>query len=153
MVFQSSASDLVAGDYNDRADLFVLHLGSMDTDGDGLDDDWEMAYFDNLDHDGTADTDYDTQTDAEEFRAGTDPTNGDSVLQVLTITSPRSDQTTILWYAVPGRAYRVQYKNSVTDPEWTDLPSIVTATSTTGSATDLTAGAEAHRYYRVLLAP
>ncbi len=153
LVFQSSASDLVAGDYNDHADLFVLHLGSMDTDGDGLDDDWEMAYFDNLDHDGTADSDHDGQTDAEEFRAGTDPTNGDSVLQVLTITSPGSDHMTILWYAVPGRAYRVQYKNSVTDPEWTDLPGIVTATSTTGSATDLTAGAEAHRYYRVLLAP
>src|SRR5206468_942809 len=45
VAFQSFASDLVPGDYNQTRDIFVVHLGGADSDGDGLDDDWEMAYF------------------------------------------------------------------------------------------------------------
>ena len=68
-----TASDLVDGDYNDAADVFVLHLGGPDTDGDGLEDDWEMAYFNTLTRDGSGDYDGDGLTDKEELVAGTDP--------------------------------------------------------------------------------
>ena len=35
-------SDLVAGDYNDKRDLFVVTLGGVDSEPDGMDDDWEI---------------------------------------------------------------------------------------------------------------
>ena len=101
VVFQSFASDLIPHDYNGTRDVFVLQLGGQDTDADGLDDDWEIAYFKNLDHDGAGDFDSDGSTNGEEFRAGTDPTNEGSVLQVLTVTAPGSGSTTVLWSAVP----------------------------------------------------
>ncbi len=153
VVFQSFASDLVPNDYNGMRDVFVLQLGGADTDGDGLDDDWELAYFETLDRDGSGDFDHDGATDGDEFRAGTDPRNDGSVLRVMTITSPGSGSTTVLWSAVPGRSYRVQFKDEVTEAQWTDWGEVVTASSSTGAAVDLAAPATGHRFYRVLLVP
>src|SRR5205823_2741895 len=52
VVFQSLASDLVEGDYTEKRDVFVVKIGSPDTDHDGMDDDWEVAYFGDLSRDG-----------------------------------------------------------------------------------------------------
>src|SRR5439155_22178261 len=84
--FQSFASDLVPGDFNQTRDIFALKLAGQDSDGDGMDDDWEMAYFNTLARDGRGDFDNDGQTDFQEFRAGTNPANDNSVLRVLTLT-------------------------------------------------------------------
>src|SRR6266581_44881 len=45
VIFESFASDLAANDFNETKDIFLLRLGHNDSDNDGLDDDWEMAYF------------------------------------------------------------------------------------------------------------
>lgn len=45
-----------------------------DTDGDGLDDAWELLYFGNLDQDGEGDYDGDGVSNAAEYLADTDPT-------------------------------------------------------------------------------
>src|SRR5207244_9334622 len=127
--FQSFASDLIAGDFNERRDIFVLHLGGTDSDGDGLDDDWEMTYFGDLSRDGRGDFDRDGQTDREEFLAGTNPTNDASLLRVLTLMGLNGGSARLLWSAVPGRTYRVQFKDSVSDPQWTDLSGDITATT------------------------
>ena len=66
-------------------DLVVTDLRMPD--GDGLDDDWEVAYFNDLSRDGAGDFDGDGANDADEFRAGTDPTNTGSVLRVISITT------------------------------------------------------------------
>ena len=86
LLFESVASDLVDGDFNEGADVFVLRLGGRDRDGDGLDDDWEAAYFGNLDRDGSGDFDADGSTDAVEHGLATDPTNAGSVFQVLQLS-------------------------------------------------------------------
>jgi len=153
VVFQSFASDLVAGDYNDHRDIFVLRLGAPDTDGDGLDDDWEMTYFSDLTRDGAGDFDSDGQTDRDEFLAGTNPTNYTSLLRVMTLTSSSGGNKTILWSAVAGRTYRAQFKNRVDDPQWTDLPTDVTATSSTAAVLDTTASGQTERFYRVVRLP
>src|SRR6185369_15158277 len=130
VVFQSFANDLIAGDFNDRRDIFVLRLGGADSDGDGLDDDWEMTYFGDISRDGSGDFDHDGQSDRDEFLAGTNPTSDASLLRVLTLTSLNGGNTTILWNSAPGRTYRVQFKNNVDDPQWSDLPGVVSATTT-----------------------
>ncbi len=153
VVFQSFASDLVAGDFNDRRDVFVLKLGGIDSDHDGMDDDWEMAYFGTLARDGTGDFDGDGLTDLQEFLAGTDPTNRGSVLRVMTLTSVNGGGTAILWSAVAGRTYRVQFKDNVEEGSWTDVPGDVVAVTTTGSKVDTIPAGAGRRFYRVLLVP
>jgi Tol biopolymer transport system component len=148
VVFQSFANDLVSGDYNDRRDVFVLRLAADDSDGDGLPDDWELAYFDTLDRDGRGDFDGDGHTDREEYLAGTDPTNRGSVLTVLTLQGAGTGAVTVLWASVPGRLYRVQFKDSL-QAAWDELAGDVAPATATGSKLDDTAGAAAHRFYRV----
>ena len=123
VAFQSFASDLVEGDYNDRSDIFVLKLGVGDSDNDGMDDDWEVAHFGDLSRDGAGDQDGDGQSDLQEFLAGTNPTNGGSILRVLTITPMGGGSTTVVWSAVVGRNYVVQYKDSL-DGSWTNASGV-----------------------------
>jgi hypothetical protein len=52
VAFQSFASDLVDGDYNEHRDIFVVKLGAGDSDNDGIDNNWEVAYFGDLSRDG-----------------------------------------------------------------------------------------------------
>ncbi len=155
VAFLSWATDLAPGDRNRAADVFVLRLGSgpaADSDEDGLPDDWEVAYFNSLARDGSGDWDGDGATDRAEYLAGTDPTNAGSVFRVVALTSAGGTEVTVVWSAVPGRTYRVQFKDAVEAP-WTDLPGEVTATGDTASKTDTTAGASLARFYRAVLVP
>jgi hypothetical protein len=152
VIFQSYASDLVENDFNSNRDIFVLRLGAGDSDGDGLEDDWELAYFGTLGRDGSGDFDGDGHTDRQEFSAGTDPTNRGSILRALTLTS-FNGATTILWSASPGRTYQVQFKDDLNHGEWTDLAGLVTAHGSTASAVDPFNGTTAQKYYRITLVP
>jgi len=59
----------------------------LDSDGDGLPDSWELAYFGNLNQTATGDFDGDGVSNLQEFLDGTDPTDTNSVLYVLAILS------------------------------------------------------------------
>jgi hypothetical protein len=118
-----------------------------------MDDECEVAYFGDLARDGTGDFDGDRMTDRQEFFAGTDPINSGSVLRLFKLTSLNGGSTTILWTAVPGRRYRVQYKDNVSTPAWMEFPGTVTATTTTGLFTDGSTSVFAQRIYRVTTAP
>jgi Tol biopolymer transport system component len=152
VVFQSLASDLVEGDYNMKRDLFVLKLSAGDTDDDGMDDDWEIVYFSTLDRDGTGDFDNDGVTDKDEFLAGTSPANNTSVFRALTVTPAAGGPTTILWPSAVGCRYMVQFKNSVSDPTWTNFNAIIPGTGGTASYVDTeTTFSPNQRFYRVVL--
>ena len=55
---------------------------------------------------------------------------------------------TLSWNAISGRTYRVQYKETFSDPAWLPLGSDFPAVSVTATAMDLIS-ASAHRFYRV----
>jgi len=150
VLFESFASDLLTADLNQTKDVFLLHLSTPDSDGDGMDDDWEVTYFGNLSRDGKGDADEDGIGDLDEFKAGTNPVNDGSVLRVITLESLLTGATTVYWNAVAGRTYVVQYKDDLAT-DWTNLPASVTSGSTTASTQDPTAPAAAQRFYRVLL--
>jgi hypothetical protein len=57
---------------------------------------------------------------------------------------------TITWTSIAGQTYRVQYKNNLDDPTWTDLAPDVTASGSTASTTDTTTS---QRFYRVAALP
>lgn len=150
IVFESFASGLVTNDFNQTKDIFVVRLGLGDSDQDGMDDDWEVTYFNNLSRDGIGDFDQDGATDVSEFRAGTNPTNDASILRALSVASLSAGTSAVIWSAVPGRSYQIQFKNNLADTAWTNLPGTVIATDTTASKLDDTAGS-AYRFYRVML--
>jgi Tol biopolymer transport system component len=53
------------------------------------------------------------------------------------------------WPAVPGRTYRVEFKNNLSDPGWQQLNQDVTIIGNQGSLNDLTAG-PGPRFYRIV---
>src|SRR5206468_577367 len=114
IIFHSLVPDLVGQDFNYDRDVFLFHLSRGDSDGDGMDDDWEVAFFGDLSRDGTGDFDHDGQSDLVEFLAGTDPTQGNSILRVMTLESPGTATTKVIWGAVPGKVYQVQFKTNLT---------------------------------------
>jgi Tol biopolymer transport system component len=148
VVFQSLASDLVDGDYTGFRDVFIAKIGSSDSDHDGMDDDWEVAYFGNLSRDGQGDFDGDGQTDLQEFRSGTDPTNQGSFLRVITLTKVPEGAATVVWSSVPGKSYRVEHKDDLGSNIWIALPGLVTASSTSSSKEDPSPSPQ--RFYRVV---
>jgi hypothetical protein len=153
IIFASMANDLTERDYNDRQDIFVVKLTVGDSDGDGLDDAWEMAYFGHLDRDGAGDFDGDGLNDRAEHRTGTDPTNQDSVLRALAMSAVGSGQTTLLWPAGRGAQYQVQFKRSVTDKDWLNLDTTIIINGNYASAVDTGAGLDAARFYRIVMLP
>jgi Tol biopolymer transport system component len=152
IVFQSFSLDLNTNILTANRNLFIARIMVGDSDHDGMDDDWEMTYFGDLSHDGTADTDGDGMTDLQEFLAGTNPINNDSVLRCLTVTTSVGGAT-IYWSAVPGHNYRVEYKDSVDGPTWTTLVSSMNASYTTQSVNDFGATLSTQRFYRVTALP
>jgi hypothetical protein len=54
---------------------------------------------------------------------------------------------TITWRSIQNVTYRVQFKTSLTDGDWTDMPGDVTANGSTASKNDNVGGGA--RFYRV----
>jgi YD repeat-containing protein len=129
--------------------LVVIGIG--DSDGDGMDDTWELDYFQTLARDGTGDFDADGMTDLNEFRAGTLPDDPNSGLRILPNPTVAGGAVTVPWQSVPGKTYRLQFKNSLADADWTDVPGDVSAVGATASKTDTTATGLSGRFYRVRL--
>jgi Tol biopolymer transport system component len=152
IAFQSFASDLVPGDYNGRRDIFVVQIAAMDSDGDGLDDDWERFYFGNLAVDGAGNSDGDHLTDGQEFLAGTNPLDPSSALRFTGIASqtrpgPVQD-TEVRWLSAAGKTYRVEHKVDLASP-WSALPGEIITGGPNGSTTHLSA--DGTGFYRVVL--
>ena len=100
----------------------MVQIAPVDTDGDGMDDDWEMHYFGTLDRDGSGNFDGDHETDREEYLAGTDPTDPASSVRLTNIRSttygPVFDRE-VSWSSSPGKMYRLQHRVTLAGP-WTD---------------------------------
>ncbi len=61
---------------------------------------------------------------------------------------------TLGWNAIPGLTYRLQYKNDLGDPIWTDLPGgDITATNSLIFTLDYGATTNAIRFYRLIALP
>jgi hypothetical protein len=101
----------------------------VDTDNDGLPDEWELRYGLDPATPGQADLDgdQDGQTNGEEYLAGTDPSDVNSYLKVDGIE--RSQAVSLQFLAVSNLTYTVQYKDEVTEIGWHKLADVVASST------------------------
>ncbi len=106
-------------------------IGVVDTDGDGMPDEWELAngLNPNNPNDGALDKDLDGSSNADEYLAGTDPGNPQSYLKIEAAGQEGSG-IVLGFLAVSNRAYAVYYRENVGQTTWTKLLPEVAAAPT-----------------------
>lgn len=158
LFLQTSQADAVSTDHNLSSDVFFVDLVTTDSDHDGMDDAWEMAYFDTLDRDGSGDFDGDGISDLGEYQAGTVPINSNSVLSVTQFWVPDASSTHLIWQSISGKRYIVQKKEVINaqGESWQSISGVITAIRETAGFIDTSSNSNplpATRFYRVVVVP
>jgi hypothetical protein len=119
-----------------------------DTDGDKAPDTWETQFgFNPADgSDGGTDFDGDGMSNANEWRAGTDPKNASSYLRVDQIDVTGS--TLLTFGALSNKSYSVEFRDSLDAGAWSRLTHVSSATSNR-TVTVLDTNVVLRRYYRL----
>ncbi|MEY2485329.1 MAG: hypothetical protein QOH39_977 [Verrucomicrobiota bacterium] len=119
----------------------------VDTDGDGLPDDWEQQYFGSTTAASpTVDSDGDGVSNYDEFLAGTNPLNP---MDHLAPTGIVNDGTTVTltFHTVALKRYQVEYADTL--GTWMPLGGIRAADSDTLTVTDTPISGVITRFYRI----
>lgn len=102
-----------------------LQSSTLDSDGDGIPDAWEISHnFDPFNPaDAALDSDNDGLTNLQEFRAGTDPRNASSVLRLASISALgiQSSNVLLTFQAAANQTYSILWKESLDAGKWTKL--------------------------------
>lgn len=101
-VRNGAVSNLSAGA---NTDLGTAYLVPTDTNANAVADAWEALYFPGG-MVATADSDNDGVDNRSEYLCGTDPTNSNSVLRIITVATG-AGSASMLWSAAAGRSYQV----------------------------------------------
>ena len=89
------------------------HPGFVDSDGNGLDDNWEATHGFVEPADPSADPDDDGKNHLEEFLHGTDPNLFDTVADRINVSSASTSAMDLRIQALPGRMYRLFYSDDL----------------------------------------
>jgi hypothetical protein len=104
----------------------ALVRAEIDSDDDSLPDDWESFYFNTLAQSGTDDPDTDGASNVNELRAGTDPSDGASVLKIISILREGSSAHVNFSVGTPGDS---QLESSENLGAWQPVNGTVTFSS------------------------
>jgi uncharacterized repeat protein (TIGR01451 family) len=125
---------------------------ATDADGDGLPDTWKARYFGSPRINPDADADGDGLSNAEEFRAGTNPADAASAVRILAVEL-RGPDVVIRFASVSGRAYRLERIGDLSRPGWTEVIDRVPGTGGAVEVIDLNAASRGNCFYRLRVLP
>ena len=151
VAFLDLGSGLVTGDLNRVQDAFGYWV---DSDGDGIPDWWMIQYFGHPTGEASDlslasdDADGSGMSNLQDYIAGTDPTNANSVFR-LSAAATANSTISLTWPAVAGRSYQIQYKTNLDDPVWLTAPGNISVIGSQGYY--LAPAAQSHSFYRVLV--
>jgi hypothetical protein len=130
----------------------VKPYGTIDTDGDGMPDDYEneRGFAPANLADGAADSDGDGRTNRDEFAAGTNPFDRTSF--VATSIQGTAGGFNFTFNTVPGYRYTVETTDSLSPANWTEMPTATNLRGTGGERTILDPSAVNARFYRLKVA-
>jgi subtilisin family serine protease len=127
---------------------------TVDTDGNGLPDWWELQYFGHLTGtDPAADPDHDGADNLAEFLAGTDPTDPHSVFHLALPVPLTGNRWQIQWPSVDGRYYRILRSTNLLSGINTVVQTNLTATPPLNTFTDAPPSPSRAVFYRLELEP
>jgi hypothetical protein len=132
--------------------ITVTGGGIVDSDGDGIPDDWEIAHGlnPNSADDAALDSDGDGFTNLQEYIAGTDPTDANSFFRADEVKA--GDATVGLKFrSVEGRVYGVERRDSLESGSWSTLATGIPGTGEIIEVTDPNPAPDA-RFYRLTVA-
>jgi hypothetical protein len=96
-------------------------LPGADADGDGLADAWELLHFGTLAHGAGSDADGDGASDLQEYSAGTNPNDPNSLLVITAYTNaPQGTSASLTWQSVLSRHYFIEQNLDLGAPLWFD---------------------------------
>jgi hypothetical protein len=87
-------------------------------------------------------------SDAKSFLVIDNPVQA-AAIQIIDIQANAS-QVSLTWTSQAGQTYRLQFKNSLTATNWTDIPGDISAAGASSSASDGIGSTNSARYYRVV---
>lgn len=152
------ASGAVGGRFPDGTDALaalarptpgLANVVDADLDDDLLPDDWELANgLDPRDpKDAARDDDGDGRGNLDEFRAGTDPRDGASVLALEAVAT--AGGVSLRFEARPGRSYAVQARDSM-DAPWVGVGVVPAGAGPRRAEVEASRGQETQRFFRVV---
>ena len=131
----------------ERVDLKVT-LPFVDTDGNGLDDNWEMAYFGHIGVDPKADPDGDGMSNYAEYNAGTNPNDPQSRFAFVDVALDPLGGIAIRWSSVASKTYTVQRSGNLLE-SFSDVQTNIPATPGTNYLRDASATDAGPYFYRI----
>jgi hypothetical protein len=135
----------------DRIDL-KISLTPADSDGNGLPDNWETAYFNHIGVSPTADADQDGMSNLAEYKAGTVPTDAQSVFEFIDIQVEATGGARVKWSSVANKNYTIQRSVELLSG-FAAIKTGVAATPPTNTYLDTTATGPGPYFYRLLVEP
>ncbi len=147
----ATATNISTGDSSEFAD--TMSVSATDSNQDGIPDAWATAHGFTIGATiANTDSDGDGLTNLQEFYAGLDPRDANSILRLKNIVRSGSD-IQLTFPSVLGRIYRLEWCSDLTTGDWQSLLDGIVGTGSAMQLVDAQGSSAGRRFYRLRVLP